>query len=287
MAMEPMSTLGAEFAAKQRDEWQKMLLGNPLTGTPGADKWAKQNGYELQSDGNYRKAISVGGLQQISVMTPGELENKFKSQQYAEQASALPKTAPDYLAQIQQFLGPQFSDLSSTQQSLQGYGSAAEASRGVYSNPYEERLVQLMNNPDSISDTNAYRFRFNQGQQALERSAAARGMLNSGNTLAALADYGQGAASQEYGDEFNRLSSAVGQRNQYNVGRMGVANQELGIRQQGVSDLGNRYNANAGVALKALTSADEIYNERKKTSLAAAQQSGMLKSAPANSQSTW
>jgi len=272
---------------KQKDDWERSLMGNPLGGTPGADEWAKQNGYQLQTDGTYKKMINIGGAVQISVMTPGEVANKFKSQQYAEQASALPENAPNYLAQIQKFLGPQFSDLSSAQQSLQGYGSAAEASRGAYSNPYEDRLVQLINNPDSISDTNAYRFRFNQGQQALERSAAAKGMLNSGNTLAALADYGQGAASQEYGNEFNRLSSAVGQRNQYNVGRMGAANQELGIRQQGVSDLGNRYNANAGTALKALTSADEIYNERKKTSLAAAQQSGMLKSGPANGQSTW
>ncbi len=275
------------FQLNQQDDWNRSLMGNPLSGTPGASEWMKQNGYELQPDGNYRKATNVGGLWQVSVMTPGEAANKYKGQQYLQQASALPTATPDYLSQIRQYLNSQSSSADAAQQSLQNYGSSAESARGAYSNPYEDRLVQLMNNPDSIADTNAYKFRFNQGQQALERSAASRGMLNSGNTLAALADYGQGAASQEYGNEFNRLSSAVGQRNQYNVGRMGVANQELGLRQQWANDLSNQYNTNSGTALKALTSADEMYNERKKLALGAAQFGGVLKSGPSNSQSTW
>ncbi len=255
---------------KQKDDWQRSLMGDPLADTPGAAGWAKQNGYELQTDGTYRKVIPLGGALHISVMTPGEVSNKFKSQQYVERASALPTSSPNYLAQIQQYLG------GSPQSVLSNYGASSQQ----YDNPYEQRLVQLMNNPDSIANTNAYKFRFNQGQQALERSAASRGMLNSGNTLAALADYGQGAASQEYGNEFNRLSGAVGQRNQYNLGRMGAANQELGLRQSGYQD-------QAGTALKALTSSDEMYNERKKLALTAASQGGLLKSGPQNSASTW
>ena len=90
-------------------------------------------------------------------------------------------------------------------------------------NYYENRLQSLMDNPDSIQNTGAYKFRFDQGQQALERSAAAKGMLNSGNVLAGLAKYGQGMASQAYDDEANRLSSlAINKQNantQENVGR--------------------------------------------------------------------
>ena len=56
----------------------------------------------------------------------------------------------------------------------------------------------------------SYKWRLDQGQQALERSSAARGMLGSGNRLAALMDYGQGAASQEYGAQYNRLASMAG-----------------------------------------------------------------------------
>lgn len=49
-----------------------------------------------------------------------------------------------------------------------------------------------------------YGFRLSQGTKALERSAAARGGLISGNTGGALQNYGQGLASQEYQNAFNR-----------------------------------------------------------------------------------
>lgn len=49
-----------------------------------------------------------------------------------------------------------------------------------------------------------YAFRLAEGQKALERSAAARGGLLSGGTLAATQRYGQDMASQEYQNAFNR-----------------------------------------------------------------------------------
>lgn len=55
-----------------------------------------------------------------------------------------------------------------------------------------------------------FNFRMDQGTQALERSAAARGGLVSGNTGAALQDFGQGLASEEYGNFYNRLASLAG-----------------------------------------------------------------------------
>lgn len=54
-------------------------------------------------------------------------------------------------------------------------------------------------------DDPSYKWRLQQGQQALERSAAARGQLTGGGTMKALARYGQGAASQEYQAAFNRF----------------------------------------------------------------------------------
>jgi hypothetical protein len=50
-----------------------------------------------------------------------------------------------------------------------------------------------------------YSFRLGEGLKALERSAAARGGLLSGGTGKALQRYGQEAASQEYGNAFNRF----------------------------------------------------------------------------------
>lgn len=55
-----------------------------------------------------------------------------------------------------------------------------------------------------------YQFALDQGSQALQRSAAARGILNSGATAKALTDYGQGMASQQYGNYFQRLQSLAG-----------------------------------------------------------------------------
>ena len=49
-----------------------------------------------------------------------------------------------------------------------------------------------------------YAFRLAEGQRALERSAAARGGLISGNALKAAERYGQEMGSQEYQNAFNR-----------------------------------------------------------------------------------
>jgi hypothetical protein len=49
-----------------------------------------------------------------------------------------------------------------------------------------------------------YQFRLNQGTQALDNSAAARGDLLSGNTLQGVTQFGQDYASNEYGNVYNR-----------------------------------------------------------------------------------
>ena len=57
---------------------------------------------------------------------------------------------------------------------------------------------------DSIYADPSYQFRLDQGQKALEASAAARGVTRSGGTLTGVLEYGQNFASQEYGNIFNR-----------------------------------------------------------------------------------
>ncbi len=56
-----------------------------------------------------------------------------------------------------------------------------------------------------------YQFAMDQGTQAALRGASAAGMLNSGNTLTALNEYGQGVANQEYGSWLDRLNGVSGQ----------------------------------------------------------------------------
>jgi hypothetical protein len=71
--------------------------------------------------------------------------------------------------------------------SAEGYGSLAK--------PFG--MEQFEQDP-------GYAFRLSEGTKALERSAAARGLLQSGPTLKGIQRFGQESASQEYGNAFNR-----------------------------------------------------------------------------------
>ena len=50
-----------------------------------------------------------------------------------------------------------------------------------------------------------YQFQMDEGQRAVESSAAAQGLLRSGATLKALQERGQGLANQDFGNYYNRL----------------------------------------------------------------------------------
>jgi hypothetical protein len=115
-----------------------------------------------------------------------------------------------------------------------------------------------------FQQTPGYQFAFDQGVQALDRSAASRGMLQSGAQQKALTRYGQGVANQEYGNYLQRLQalSGTGQTataqgaaagQQYGQSAAGVA-QNLGttlgqnISQQGVVQ-GQAQTANASALM--------------------------------------
>lgn len=73
-----------------------------------------------------------------------------------------------------------------------------------------------------------YQWRMDQGIEARDRSAASKGMLLSGAQRKALDTYGQNAASEEYGNYFNRLAGLAG-AGQNAVAQTGnVATQSLG-----------------------------------------------------------
>lgn len=60
---------------------------------------------------------------------------------------------------------------------------------------------------DQFKADPGYAFRLSEGQQALDRSAAARGGLISGGALKAATRYGQDMGSQEYTNAFNRYQA--------------------------------------------------------------------------------
>jgi hypothetical protein len=84
---------------------------------------------------------------------------------------------------------------------------------------------------DEFQKDPGYDFRMAEGQKALERSAAARGGLQSGGTLKAVSRYGQDYASGEYQNAYNRFTND--QTNRFNrlasVAGVGqTANAQLG-----------------------------------------------------------
>lgn len=84
---------------------------------------------------------------------------------------------------------------------------------------------------DIYSDP-SYQFRLQQGQNAIQSSAAAQGGLLSGATLKALQNYGQESASQEYGNAYNRFNAD--QTNRYNR-----LSNLVGVGQNAAAQVGN------------------------------------------------
>ncbi len=94
--------------------------------------------------------------------------------------------------------------------------------------------------PQNISDSPAYQFRFGEGNRAGQQSAAARGSLLTGGTLKDLQDRGQGLASTEFGNQWNRDFQLAGLNS-------GIAEGNAGRQLGGLTSLmGTGYNAAAG-----------------------------------------
>ena len=81
-------------------------------------------------------------------------------------------------------------------------------------NPYEpgtpEHTAFQNRQKYDFQQTPGYQFRLEQGTNALDASAAARGNLFSGRQLKALTEYGQNFGTNEYNNRFNRLASMAG-----------------------------------------------------------------------------
>ncbi len=109
------------------------------------------------------------------------------------------------------------------------YALAQQQPYADYGTETLNQFEQWTANP-TFSDP-SYNWRFDEGQRAVENSAAAKGGQLSGNALRAIADYGQGAASQEYGNEFNRWLQRLG------IGMTGANNMSNLYGQRGTQTL--------------------------------------------------
>lgn len=85
-------------------------------------------------------------------------------------------------------------------------------------------LQNLYNDPSSVRSLPGYQFALDEGARALDRSAASRGMLNSGRSAKDLLRYGTGYADQIYGNQLARLMAG----SQQGMGAVGAQNATTG-----------------------------------------------------------
>lgn len=102
-------------------------------------------------------------------------------------------------------------------QGLQQYGDQAARGYQAVDPGQSARLGAMLDKPGGLyggfEQDPGYQFRLQQGEQAINRSAAARGGRLGGDTLKALNDYAQGQASQEYGNFAARQQAQAGLAN--------------------------------------------------------------------------
>lgn len=143
-------------------------------------------------------------------------------------ANSAAKTQADAATQASQLQQKMFEEQRADAQPWRQAGAQA------LSQLQDPSLMRSFSMSDFQQDP-GYQFRMDEGQKALERSAAARGGLQSGAFDKALSQYGQNFASNEYqnaynrfnndqANRFNRLSSiaGVGQTANAQIGQAGM-----------------------------------------------------------------
>lgn len=163
-------------------------------------------------------AVIAGGAALVGgAMSSSASKKAAKSQ--AKSADAASQIQLDMYNQTRQDLDP-YKQAGATslsqlmgQMTPDGYFNQTYTGQDIYSDP-------------------SYQFRLQQGQDAIQSSAAAKGGLLTGATLKALQNYGQESASQEYSNAYNRFNAD--QTNRYNR-----LSNLVGIGQNAAAQVGN------------------------------------------------
>ena len=128
------------------------------------------------------------------------LEAQSADKQLALQREIWEKQQADYKPYLEQ-----------GQYGINTLGNLMKSGSGQLNNPFDSYLASKGLAGGKFDTSNpAYQFQLKQGQQALDRSSAARGMGYSGAQMKASQEYGQGLASQQYDKEYNRASGEFG-----------------------------------------------------------------------------
>lgn len=182
LGMKEQQSSGSDFSG-----YQKQL--NSLVGGTSQNKYQRQLDTELGNTGPnaYQKQLDA-------------MLSQSGSNAYQNQLDSLLSAGPSkYQGQLDAML------VDPGQSKYENMMTSAMSGAGQ--SRYQGQLDALLKDPSKIQQTAGYQFDVDQGNQAINRSAAAKGMGNSGGVLAELASFGQGMASREYGNQVNRMAS--------------------------------------------------------------------------------
>lgn len=99
-------------------------------------------------------------------------------------------------------------------------------------------------NMNSFYSDPGYQFTLQQGQNAINNSASARGGTLNGGTLKALGQYTTGLANQTYGDAYNRYLSTSNQQYNQLAGVAGLGQNSLNTTAQAGTSAANQISGN-------------------------------------------
>lgn len=146
--------------------------------------------------------------------------------------------------------------LQASQQGQSGGRGSLLQDFGMEQYKNEPGYTPFVNTLEDLQNTPGYQFRLQQGEQALNNTAAARGNLLSGAAAKEMQRYGQGFASTEYQNAWDRAQSAYQNAvNRYNTNRQTKYNMLAGQGQQGQ----NAATGMAGIAQNAGQTSAQIY----------------------------
>ena len=162
----------------------------------------------------------------VGAAAVGAAGSAYASKQSSKAAQTQAASA-DRASQIQQ------ENFEQTRKDLMPYKQAGDTSLSQLMGQMtpDGYFNQTYTGQDIYSDP-SYQFRLQQGQDAIQSSAAAKVGLLTGATLKALQNYGQESASQEYSNAYNRFNAD--QTNRYNR-----LSNLVGVGQNAAAQVGN------------------------------------------------
>lgn len=190
-------------------------------------------------------AVAIGGASLIGGVVAGQTQASATQQAAQTSAAASDAAAKAQLLMFQKTQEQQEPWRQAGVTALNQLTAGTAGPEAAYMKPFG--MADYQQDP-------GYQFRLQQGLQALDRSASARGGLLSGSALKGIQRYGQGVASEEYGNAYNRYQQQ--QANQFNrlAALSGVGQTATGQLQQA----GQQYASNVGNI--GMTNAQNIAN---------------------------